>query len=337
MDNSQANYIRLDLNSKVPLYRQIRNRIVQMVDQGFLKNGDILYPERKLAALLRVSRGTVRKAYSELQNEGMIVSRQGGHYYVSGASKTAGRFNQKANLLFTAAIQELMEDGQFPDDIFSAFKYALLDVMKDDTQLHVAVIECRMDVKYIFDGFFEQYTDVKFSFFLLNELYGSSVAVSQLYTCDIILTTASHYFEVYKNFPVLADNLIEIVTLWSQQTVRQISAIPSGQRIGVIYSSPRTVHLVKSALKYFDIDQTHLDELNEHSIRLLEDFVLQHDVIIAEPPSTFFTRENLSALRKRFEKQGGVIIPFEHYIDSKSSQLIANAISTKKWKKLHKS
>lgn len=204
---------------------------------------------------------------------------------------------------------------------------------RDDIQLNVAVIECRTETAYVFERFFVQYPDINYSFYLLNKLYTSSILISQLSSCDLILTTATHYFEIYKNFPMLREKLLEVVTLWSQETVTKISTIPPKQRIGVLYTNPRTVHLVKSALKYFDIDQSQTDELNENTIRLLDDFVLQHDVIITEPISAFFTRPDLSFLRRRFEKQHGTMISFEHYIDEKSTQAIARAISALKWNK----
>lgn len=60
-----------------PLYRQLADRIDELVDDGDLRPGDRLPPERTLAEQLAVSRSTTVAAYALLQERGTVVRRQG--------------------------------------------------------------------------------------------------------------------------------------------------------------------------------------------------------------------------------------------------------------------
>lgn len=65
--------LQLDMTGDVPIYRQIRDAIVQGVAVGALQGGEALPTVRQLAAELSVNPMTVNKAYALLKNEGVIV------------------------------------------------------------------------------------------------------------------------------------------------------------------------------------------------------------------------------------------------------------------------
>lgn len=62
----------LNRDSETPLYRQIIEQITLMVKNGQLKAGDRLPPERELAAQTGIARGTINKAYVELERNKII-------------------------------------------------------------------------------------------------------------------------------------------------------------------------------------------------------------------------------------------------------------------------
>jgi len=71
-----------------PRYMQLRKRLTDGVDQGVLKSGNPLPPEREIASITDMSRVTVRKAIQALAEDGIIVQRQGsGSFIASGTPK----------------------------------------------------------------------------------------------------------------------------------------------------------------------------------------------------------------------------------------------------------
>ena len=73
-------------NDSQPIYRQLRDRVVAMILDGVLKEGDPLPSVRTVAADLRVNPLTVLKGYGELVGEGLVESRRGrGMFVTAGA------------------------------------------------------------------------------------------------------------------------------------------------------------------------------------------------------------------------------------------------------------
>jgi len=66
-----------------PLYQQIKSLILQSLQAGEWKPGDIIPSEFDLAARYRVSQGTVRKAIDELAADNLLVRRQGKGTFVA--------------------------------------------------------------------------------------------------------------------------------------------------------------------------------------------------------------------------------------------------------------
>ena len=73
-------------NDSQPIYRQIRDRVVAMILDGVLGEGDPLPSVRNVAADSRVNPLTVLKAYQELADDGLVEKRRGlGMFVVAGA------------------------------------------------------------------------------------------------------------------------------------------------------------------------------------------------------------------------------------------------------------
>ena len=73
----------LDFKSGTPVYLQLVDQIRYAAASGGLKSGESLPPIRALAEQLRVNRNTVAKAYTELENQGVIQTMQGKGCFLS--------------------------------------------------------------------------------------------------------------------------------------------------------------------------------------------------------------------------------------------------------------
>jgi GntR family transcriptional regulator len=64
-------------NDSQPIYRQVRDRVVAMILDGVLKEGDPLPSVRNVAAEYRVNPLTVLKGYQQLVDEQLVESKRG--------------------------------------------------------------------------------------------------------------------------------------------------------------------------------------------------------------------------------------------------------------------
>ncbi len=70
-------------NEDLPIYRQLRDRVVAMILEGVLGDGDALPSVRNVAAEYRLNPLTVLKGYQELVDEGLVEKKRGRGMFVN--------------------------------------------------------------------------------------------------------------------------------------------------------------------------------------------------------------------------------------------------------------
>lgn len=83
--------------SSLPLYRQIYDQIAAAIVRGDIAGGDVLPPIRTVAAELRISVISVKRAWEELERDGFIVTAVGRGTFA--ADLTESRRREKRRIL----------------------------------------------------------------------------------------------------------------------------------------------------------------------------------------------------------------------------------------------
>ena len=105
-------------NDDQPIYRQLRDRVVAMILEGVLDDGDALPSVRNVAAEYRLNPLTVLKGYQELVDEGLVEKKRGRGMFVNdGARKQLlkderRRFVEKEWPRIAATIERLGLDAE---------------------------------------------------------------------------------------------------------------------------------------------------------------------------------------------------------------------------------
>ncbi len=82
-----------------PIYRQLRDRVVAMLLEGALKDGEPLPSVRQVAAEFRLNPLTVLKAYQHLADEGLVEKRRGLGMFVSAGAAAAALRDERSRFL----------------------------------------------------------------------------------------------------------------------------------------------------------------------------------------------------------------------------------------------
>ena len=82
-----------------PIYRQLRDRVVAMILEGVLKEGDPLPSVRNVAAEFRINPLTVLKAYQELADEQLVEKRRGRGMFVNVGAREALLKDERSRFL----------------------------------------------------------------------------------------------------------------------------------------------------------------------------------------------------------------------------------------------
>ncbi len=86
-------------NDNAPIYRQLRDRVVAMILDGVLKQGDALPSVRQVAADFQLNPITVSKAYQELVDEHLVEKRRGLGMYVTDGARDALMLSERDRFL----------------------------------------------------------------------------------------------------------------------------------------------------------------------------------------------------------------------------------------------
>lgn len=106
--------------SGIPIYEQIKSQIKEAIFSGELREDNLLPSIRQLARDLKISVITTARAYSDLEQEGFVVSVQGKGCYVLPQNKELARENalRTIELGLTDAITAAKTAGIAKEEVF---------------------------------------------------------------------------------------------------------------------------------------------------------------------------------------------------------------------------
>ena len=110
-------------NDSQPIYRQLRDRVVAMILDGGLKEGDPLPSVRNVAAEYRVNPITVLKGYQQLVDEHLVETKRGRGMFINAGARHLLLQGERQKFLeeqwprISATIQRL---GLTPEELLDA-------------------------------------------------------------------------------------------------------------------------------------------------------------------------------------------------------------------------
>src|SRR6187549_4072220 len=129
-----------------PIYRQLRDRVVAMILEGALKEGDPLPSVRNVAAEFRLNPLTVLKGYQQLVDEQLVEKKRGRGMFVSEGARQALMKDERVIFLETEwpkiyatisrlgfTTEELMKHGAKTGPVSQPFPTQAVTDTEDDS------------------------------------------------------------------------------------------------------------------------------------------------------------------------------------------------------------
>ncbi|WP_297157386.1 GntR family transcriptional regulator [uncultured Ellagibacter sp.] len=122
-----------DESSDLPLWVQLRNRMVYLITSGFYKPGEKLPTVRKYAADLRIAYNTVNKAYMGLERDGYVTAVRGSGVFVND-SNAIMKPAPEVDALVEEFVRGCLENGMAYDDIPKMVSSCIRRMKKENEQ-----------------------------------------------------------------------------------------------------------------------------------------------------------------------------------------------------------
>lgn len=110
-----------------PIYRQLKERVIEMMLDGVLKPGDALPSVRQVAAEYQLNPITVSRAYQELADEALVEKRRGLGMYVTEEASRKLLENERDRFLneeWPAVLERIARLGLDVDKLLAPLKEA---------------------------------------------------------------------------------------------------------------------------------------------------------------------------------------------------------------------
>ena len=110
-------------NDNQPIYRQLRDRVVAMILDGVLKEGDPLPSVRTVAAEYRVNPLTVLKGYQQLVDEGLVETRRGRGMFINAGARALLHQGERQKFLeeeWPRVLETIQRLGLNTEDLLSS-------------------------------------------------------------------------------------------------------------------------------------------------------------------------------------------------------------------------
>lgn len=283
----------IDKNNKVPLYLQLKDLIKYYISTGAIQADNQLPAVNTLAQELGINFETVRKAYKELEKDGLLSMKRGQgthvilHNVPSHSVKSA--INVEGGLLETikSAVKKHLQDGMSLEEAKKIIDQAFDEVSTVGVKQEIIFTECNALQITEISQLLENYLDRPIKPVLLqdlkDELENILPEASQALT---IITTGFHSNEVREKTMNLPVNIHVLITHMSAETRRKLDAFGKKSRFGFICRDQESIHFYKDVLKV-ELDNPELDLTGAISAERskVKAMLKSVDVLLVSPPA----------------------------------------------------
>lgn len=307
---------RIELNraSGVPVFRQVIDQIVFMIEAGELRDGDRLPSSRLLATNLDVNRNTTARAYAELGRLGYLASQGRGGMVVRRSERAREHLasHEAAVSALAEPVRQCLELGLSADEIAMIAYHQSLHAQQSSIQ--IAFVECNEERAKSFATDLSETVGSEVQGLVLGEL-----ETADLSDCDLVVTTFFHYAELRRQIHAMSlsrpPEVLAIVAAPHIKTLTKLASIPKTKRIGILYSTEDQAEAIHQSLSDTGLE-------NVKVLRSASDPELKKcDVVVVPSEDPALAAKAVEKARDRSK-----VIEFGNVLDAASRRMVADIV-----------
>ena len=233
---------------EIPIYQQIVDKVRSDVKMGILCPGQQLPTVQEMAQQLSIARGTIKRAYDELEHLGLIEKIQGRGTFICYQPANSG--SRKAMAM--AAIDEMLD--KLEDMGFSSTEINIFLSLKQRERtenlsvVKVAVVECNPESLSRLSEQLREIKGIDLYSYLLETIREYPYKLDE--DTDLVITTGEHA-EFLQSILPDRTKLALVALRLSMETLAGLMKLRSGSRVGILGSSKRFVDILYSACRKY--------------------------------------------------------------------------------------
>lgn len=278
--------IRINKDSGVPLYVQVKKQIMNLIRAGVLKVGNKMPTERELSETLKVSRNTISTAYNELEQEGVLKSYQGRGTFVAEEATPwkAQNIKDKINKFIDLGLEEAIETGMDVDEFLEIVTQRVKEKKEIMSKITALYIECNIEQSRMFSKQLMDSTNMNVIPFTLDDIRDINKENKEmLEKAQVIIATFNHVNEVIKLTAPFNKEVIGVAININLETIVKIARYSNDTKFGFVCISQEFMFKARGALEKAGLGNINIQYTNTTDTNELSKFLSNSDVVIVSP------------------------------------------------------
>ena len=308
----------------VPIDRQLVDSIHNAVKKGELSAGYQLPTVQVLTEKLGIARGTVKRAYDELERLGIVEKVQGRGTFVCYQPSNSGSRKEQAMAAINSMLDKLDEMGFSPSEINIFLNLKLRERAEQEAHVKIAVVECNPENLSQMSEQLRHINGVDLYPYLLESIQQYPYKLGEDF--DLIVTTAGHA-DYLENVVPLKKKVVRVALRLSADSLAPIIKLRPGKTLGIIGNSHRFAELLYHTCQSYTEDVQLHEPMLADSAEEIKQYLHGKDAILV-PGSyeRYFSGQIVELLRRfqgnlmecNYEMDAGSIL----YLETKIKRLL---------------
>ena len=249
----------------VPIYQQLVDSIRAAIKNGSLPVGQQLPTVQEMTERLGIARGTIKRAYDELELAGLVEKAQGRGTFVRYQPADSSSRKEQAMAAIDTMLNSLEEMGFSPMEINIFLDLKLREKAEQNAAVKVAVVECNSECLSHMSEQLRHISGVDLQAFLLENIEQYPYQLSEEF--DLVVTTSGHGDYLARILPDKVP-LARVALRPSAHSLSRILKLQAGEKLGIVGSSSRFARLMHSTCVTYAEDVEIFDPITAESEEL---------------------------------------------------------------------
>lgn len=235
----------------IPIYRQLTDSIRSAVKKGLLTSGQQLPTVQDLSADLSIAVGTIKRAYDELEREGIVEKGQGRGTFVCYEPISHESRKDRAMEAIDELLSRLEEMGLSATEINIFLNLKLRERAEEERKVKVAILECNPENLSNLAEQLRSIDGMELHAHLMDSIAQYPYKLGE--DIDLVVTTATHAQQVEAMLPVPI-RVIRVGLRLTPTCLAEIIKLRAHQVAGILCYSPRFGHLLQRTCQTYAED-----------------------------------------------------------------------------------
>ena len=235
----------------IPIYQQLVDQIRAAVKKGVLTAGQQLPTVQDVSIDLGIAKGTIKRAYDELEREGIVEKVQGRGTFVCYRPMDRGSRKDLAMAAIDQMLDSLDSMGFSPTEVGIFLDLKLRQRAEQEARIRIAVVECNTENLTRMSEQLRRIPQVELYSHLLGAIREYPYNLAE--DTDLIVTTATHADELER---LLGERkkVIRVALRLESRCMLELLRLRKGQHVGIVCSSLRFGQLLAQTCRQYAED-----------------------------------------------------------------------------------